>query len=160
MLQLTGETNEIDVLPCLIIPVQGGRIILPNVTVAELIGYQAPIASENTSDWLLGRFEWRGTMIPMVSYEMFCGQKMGVQAQDLRIAVVNAPNGDGGKLRFFGVVVQGIPSLIKLEEAAIKENMNTSLLKGQKLAVTLETGHAIVPDLDAIESAILNENWQ
>jgi len=56
--------------------------------------------------------------------------------------------------------VQGIPSLIKLEEAAIKENLNTTLLKGQKLAVTLETGHAIVPDLDKIEDAILNENWQ
>jgi len=160
MLQLTGENNESDVLPCLLIPVQGGRLILPNVTVAELIAYQAPVASQNTSDWLLGRMEWRGTMIPVVSYENFCGQKIGVPGQDLRIAVVNAPNGDGGALRFFGLVVQGIPSLIKLEEAAIKENMNISLLKGQKLAVTLETGHAIVPDLDVIESAILDENWQ
>ncbi len=160
MLQLTGEKTESDVLPCLLIPVLGGRLILPNVTVAELITYQAPSPSQNCADWLLGRLEWRGTMIPVVSYEKFCGQKTGVQGQDLRIAVVNAPNGDSGALRFFGVLVQGIPSLIKLEEAAIKENMNSSLVKGQKLAVTLETGHAIVPDLDAIEAAILSEDWQ
>ncbi len=160
MLQLTGENAENEMLPCLLIPVQGGRIILPNVTVAELITYQALSPCENASDWLLGKLDWRGTMIPVVSYEEFCGQKIGVPGQDLRIAVVNAPNGDSGSLRFFGLVVQGIPSLIKLEEAAIKENLNTTLLTGQKLAVTLETGHAIVPDLDSIEGAILNENWQ
>ncbi len=39
MLQLTGENNESDVLPCLLIPVLGGRLILPNVTVAELIAW-------------------------------------------------------------------------------------------------------------------------
>ncbi len=160
MLQLTGEKNESDVLPCLLIPVQGARLILPNVTVAEIIAYQAPVPGGHTSDWLLGRIEWRGTMIPVVSYEDFSGHKAGVPGQDLRIAVVNAPNGGSGALRFFGLVVQGIPGLIKLEEAAIKENMNTTLLKGQKLAVTLETGHAIVPDLDVIEAAILDENWQ
>ena len=74
--------------------------------------------------------------------------------------MVNAPNGESGGLRFFGLVTQGIPSLIKLEEAAIKENQNTNLLKGQKMAVTLETGHAVIPDLDMIEQAILAEKWQ
>ncbi len=160
MLQLAGEKNENDVLPCLLIPVQGGRLILPNVTVAELIAYQEPVPSKSKADWVLGKMEWRGTMIPVVSYEKFCDQKKGIQGQDLRIAVVNAPNGDNGALRFFGVVVQGIPSLIKLEEAAIKENLNTTLVVGQKLSVTLETGHAIVPDLDAIEAALLDEIWQ
>jgi len=160
MLQLTGENKENEMLPCLLIPVQGGRLILPNVTVAELITYQALSPCDNASDWLLGQLDWRGTMIPVVSYEEFSGQKTGVPGQDLRIAVVNAPNGDSGSLRFFGLLVQGIPSLIKLEEAAIKENLNTTLLTGQKLAVTLETGHAIVPDLDKIEDAILNEDWQ
>ncbi len=160
MQQITGEKNENDVLPCLLIPVQGGRLILPNVTVAELIAFQEPTPSQAEADWILGTMEWRGTMIPVVSYENFCGQKIGVPGQDLRIAVVNAPNGDSGALRFFGVVVQGIPSLIKLEEAAIKENLNTTLVVGQKLSVTLETGYAIVPDLDAIEAAILDENWQ
>jgi chemosensory pili system protein ChpC len=160
VLQLTDEKTENDVLPCLLIPVQGGRLILPNVTVAELITYQEPVHSKADVDWILGKMEWRGTMIPVVSYEIFCGQKVGVLGQNLQIAVVNAPNGDSDALRFFGLVVQGIPSLIKLEEAAIKENLNTTLGIGQKLSVTLDTGHAIVPDLDAIEEAILDQSWQ
>ena len=60
---------------------------------------------------------------------------------------------------FFGLVTQGIPSLVKLEEAAIKENQNSVLEKGQKMAVTLETGHAVIPDLDMLEAAILAESW-
>jgi len=57
------------------------------------------------------------------------------------------------------MVTQGIPSLVKLEEAAIKENQNSVLEKGQKMAVTLETGHAVIPDLDMLEAAILAESW-
>lgn len=158
MQQLTNETTN-DALACLLIPIQGGRMVLPNVTVAELIPFQSPEPAPNTKEWLLGTLEWRGTMIPVISFEEFSGAKKGPAAQDLRIAVVNAPNGESGKMRFFGMMTQGIPSLVKLEEAAIKENQNSVLEKGQKMAVTLETGHAVIPDLDMIEAAILAESW-
>ena len=160
MQSLTSNQQTKEALPCLLIPMQGGRIVLPNVTMAELIPYQVPQATTTEVEWIVGAIEWRGTMIPIISYESFCGQRTGPQGQDLRVAVVNAPNGETGGLRFFGLITQGIPSLIKLEEAAIKENHNGNLLKGQKMAVTLETGHAIITDLDMIEQAILKEKWQ
>jgi len=160
MQQIANTNEQSDVLPCLVIPVQGSRLILPNVTVAEIIAFQRPNESENMPSWVLGQIEWRGTLIPVISYESYCGQKSGVMGQDIRIAVINAPNGDKGALRFFGMVVQGIPSLVKLEEPAIQENLNTSLVKGQKMAVTLETGHAIVPDLDVMEEELLAIDWQ
>ncbi len=159
-MQQIAKTNEqSDVLPCLVIPVQGSRLILPNVTVAEIITFQSPQAKDDLPSWVIGQIEWRGTLIPVISYENFCGHKSGLMNQEARIAVINAPNGDKGALRFFGIVVQGIPSLVKLEAPAIQENLNTSLVKGQKLAVTLETGHAIVPDLDVIEEELLSIDW-
>ncbi|MFY0639901.1 MAG: chemotaxis protein CheW [Bermanella sp.] len=160
MQSLTSDQQTNEALPCLLIPMKGGRIVLPNVTMAELIPYQAPQTTSAEAPWLVGVIEWRGTMIPVISYEDFCGQRSAPQGQDLRVAVVNAPNGESGSLRFFGIVTQGIPSLIKLEEAAIKENQNSNLLKGQKMAVTLETGHAVIPDLDMIEREILAQKWQ
>lgn len=160
MQSLTSDQQTNEALPCLLIPMKGGRIVLPNVTMAELIPYQAPQATSAEASWLVGAIEWRGTMIPVISYEDFCGQRSAPQGQDLRVAVVNAPNGESGSLRFFGIVTQGIPSLIKLEAAAIKENQNSNLLKGQKMAVTLETGHAVIPDLDMIEREILAQKWQ
>ena len=160
MQSLTSDQQTNEALPCLLIPMKGGRIVLPNVTMAELIPYQAPQPTSAEASWLVGAIEWRGTMIPVISYEDFCGQRSAPQGQDLRVAVVNAPNGESGSLRFFGIVTQGIPSLIKLEAAAIKENQNSNLLKGQKMAVTLETGHAVIPDLDMIEQEILAQKWQ
>jgi len=155
MQQITSDTTPLDMLPCLLIPIQGGRMVLPNVTIAELIPFQQPQAIANAPDWIVGEIEWRGTMIPVISYEEFSGFKKGPPGQDLRVAVVNSPNGEAGNMRFFGMLTQGIPSLIKLEEAAIKENQNTVLQKGQKMAVTLETGHATIPDLDMLEDAII-----
>lgn len=160
MQQLTSDQKQNEALACLLIPMQGGRVVLPNVTVAELIPFQRPQPSSADASWIIGNIEWRGTMIPVISFEEFSGQKTGPKGQDLRIAVINAPNGEAGSLRFFGMVTQGIPSLVKLEEASIKENQNTNLLKGQKMAVTLETGHAVIPDLDMLEQAILAEKWQ
>jgi len=152
-----GQEQKDNTLACLLIPIMGGRMVLPNVTVAELIPFQRPRPLEAEAEWLLGTIEWRGTDIPVISVEDYSGNKKGVAGQDQRIAVVNAPNGEAGKLRFFGIVTQGIPSLVKLEEAAIKENQNAVLEKGQKMQVTLETGHAMIPDLDMLETAILNQ---
>lgn len=160
MQQLINNDTPDEVVPCLLIPVQGGRIILPNVTVAEIIPNVEPVKKDNMPEWLLGKIEWRGIDIPLVSYEDLSGQKLSIGTQELRIAVINSPNGESGKLRFFAIVVQGIPSLVKLEEPAIQENQNTVLQRGQKMAVTLETGYAVIPDLDMIEHAILAEDWQ
>jgi chemosensory pili system protein ChpC len=156
MQQITTDSQATEMLPCLLIPIQGGRMVLPNVTIAELIPFQKPSDIANTPDWIIGEINWRGTMIPVISYEEFSGFKKGPAGQDLRVAVVNSPNGMQGKMRFFGLLTQGLPSLIKLEEAAIKENTNTVLQKGQKMAVTLETGHATIPDLDMLEAAIID----
>jgi len=160
MQALNNDQSKSTALPCLLVPMQTGRLVLPNVTLAELIPYQSPMPNEQTADWLIGTIEWRGTQIPVISYEAFCGQKGGALGQDQRIAIINAPHGEAGKLRFFGMVTQGIPSLIKLEEAAIKDNQNVVLEKGQKMAVTLETGNAIIPDIDILEAAISKQPWQ
>lgn len=159
MQQLNKDNNSNDVLPCLLIPVHGSRLVLPNVTVAELIPFQTLEDVAGSPAWLLGRTEWRGTMIAVISYESFSGQKLGTNSDDLRIAVVNAPNGESDSLRFFGVLAQGIPSLVKLEAPAIKEKPNMDLKLGQKMEVTLETGYGVIPDLDTIESALLEQAW-
>ena len=100
MQELSNPTPKNEVLPCLLIPIQGGRMVLPNVTVAELIPFQKPSDIANSPEWILGEIEWRGTMIPVISYEEFSGFKKGPAGQDLRVAVVNSPNGEQGKMRF------------------------------------------------------------
>lgn len=160
MQQLSNDNAQDTALSCLLIPMQASRLVLPNVTVAELIPFQRPTPNDEVVSWLMGTIEWRGIDVPVINYEEYCGQKAGTQGQDQRIAIINAPHGEAGKLRFFGIVTQGLPSLVKLEESAIKENQTAVLEMGQKMAVTLETGHGIIPDIDALEAAITEQPWQ
>ena len=155
---LNSPEQQDSTLSCLLIPVLGSRLVLPNVTVAEVSPYQPPIPVEDAAKWLKGTVEWRGTMIPVIAYEELVGETLSNYSQDARIVVVNAPSGSE-RMRFFGLIAQGIPSQVKLEEAAIKENPNHKLIKGQAMAVTVETGHGVIPDLDIIEAELLNQNW-
>lgn len=155
---LSSPEQKDATLSCLLIPVQGSRLVLPNVTVAEVSPYQPPVPVENSVAWLKGTVEWRGTQIPVIAYEEFVGQSLSSYSQEARIVVINAPSG-GDKMRFFGLIAQGIPSQVKLAEASIKENPNHQTVRGQSMAVTVEMGHGVIPDLELIESELLNAAW-
>jgi chemosensory pili system protein ChpC len=48
----------------LLIPLHDKQLILPNVTVAEIIPYRAPTSISDNAGWLLGQLEWRNVHIP------------------------------------------------------------------------------------------------
>jgi chemosensory pili system protein ChpC len=57
----------------LLIPLHEKQLILPNVTVAEIIPYRMPKIISNHTSWLLGQLEWRNIHIPVLSYEALSG---------------------------------------------------------------------------------------
>ncbi|MEW8260599.1 MAG: chemotaxis protein CheW, partial [Candidatus Thiodiazotropha taylori] len=49
-----------------LIPLHERQILLPNATVAEVMGYQQPeYAGDELPEWFLGHLAWRGVMIPV-----------------------------------------------------------------------------------------------
>ena len=42
------------------ISVTGGRLLLPNANIAEIITFAEPEALPEAPDWVLGRLRWRG----------------------------------------------------------------------------------------------------
>ena len=63
------------------IPVTGGRVLLPNATVAEVITYSQPESVANAPKWLLGRLSWRGWRLPLFSFPMLTGGAEGARRQ-------------------------------------------------------------------------------
>jgi len=53
-----SETQKI--IACLYLPVNQQQLLLPNVSVAEVVGYQSPEAPSNKPDYFLGYVSWRG----------------------------------------------------------------------------------------------------
>lgn len=145
-------SNVQDSIRTLIVPLQGRNLLLPNVAVAEVIPYIRPRAVEDVPDWLLGSINWRGLNIPLVSYDRLHGVKVDGGVGQARIAVLNTVQAGSG-LKFYAVVTAGIPQLRRVNAQALQE-MPSGTDDGVLSQVQLGDLQAVIPDLDALESAV------
>ena len=143
------------ILGSLLIPLQNKLLLLPNVSVAELIPFKKPVPATKTKtpDWHLGTLSWRGVSVPVISFEVLNGDTAAELDDDTRIAVFNEA-GDSEKLPFFAMVTRGIPRSIKITAVDVVKN-NEKVGPAEVMAVTVQGEQAIIPNVDFIEKAIL-----
>lgn len=138
------------------IPVSGGRLLLPNATVAEVISYTIPEKVDNAPAWLLGRLPWRGWRLPLVSFSMLSGIAERENTANAKVAVLKALGGNA-KLPFVALLAQGFPRLTTITpEALISTGTEDAPGVGVRAHVLVRTDHAVVPDLQAIEELVAN----
>jgi len=53
----------------LIVPLLNDPLLLPNVAVAELVGYRLSQAANQGPEWFLGWTQWRDQPVPMVDLD-------------------------------------------------------------------------------------------
>ena len=137
-------------IPGLLIPMQGRPWLLPNIVVAEIIPLRQPEKPGHGPEWLLGWINWRDEEIPLLSFEKLNDSGQVSIGQDRRIAVINTVT---GKLKFYGIIIQGIPRQSRVGNDDIVEEPVQS---GPAEAMYVQMGGdlAVIPDLDAIERAI------
>ncbi len=137
----------------LLIPLHEKQLLLPNVTVAEIIPYRAPTAISDHANWLLGQLEWRNIHIPVISYEILSGATIP-PLEGTRLAVVNG-TGVNVNLPFYAILIQGIPKLthVKEDDIVIVEAMRSGPY--DQMAVSLFDEQAMIPDLEMIENELL-----
>lgn len=143
-----------DQVASLFVPISKKQILLPNVTVAELIGYVTPKTREYCPEWLIGDMEWRNTIIPIVSLEAYGGEEAPNTRIGARIAVLNGVSNQRA-LPFWGIVTQGIPRLVKVEEESIIQKVDQPLAASEAMLVEINGDQAYIPDLDKIEKSLV-----
>lgn len=137
-----------------LISVTGGRLLLPNASVAEVITYSEPEALGNAPDWLMGRVRWRGWRLPLISFSRLAGWADEGGQMGAKVAVLKALGGNP-KLPFFAVLSQGFPRLVTVSAAALSESHDIKDLPlGVHARVTLNDDPAVVPDLMSVELLI------
>ena len=139
-----------DEVPSLMIPMHGRPWLVPNIIVAEIIPLRQPDRPASGADWLLGILNWRDEDVPLISFERLNDSGNVSIGPDARIAVVNNVS---GKVKFYAVVIQGIPRLAKVTAAEVIEEPVESG-PAESMYVQLGGELAVIPDLDAIERAI------
>ncbi|WP_157729791.1 chemotaxis protein CheW [Bacterioplanes sanyensis] len=142
-------------LNCLLLPLKDRNMLLPNVTVAEIVPFSHLLTTNSTVDWVLGRVDWRGVTVPVLCYEMLNKQGAPAPNPDARFAIINGV-GAHPQMPFFALLIQGIPRIVHVHEKDLQsvEAMNMGPFDAQAVSVDNET--AMIPDLDNVESTLLS----
>ena len=138
-----------------LIQVEGGRLLLPNATVSEVLSYAEPEPVEDAPDWILGRIRWRGWQLPLVAWARLAGtapdESGGLGS---KVAVLKALHGNP-RLPYFALLTQGFPRLVTVSRAALVADGGDGDMPEAALAsVLLNEDRALVPDMDAIAGRI------
>lgn len=143
-----------------LIQAASNQLLLPNAAVAEVLSYSDPEPIVDAPAWLLGRVRWRGWQVPLVDFSRLGGDHAAADATasgHLRVLVVKAPGGHEG-LPFFAFLADGFPRLMSLSQATLEtlsEEVDPASCIFAHVAINDE--NALVPDLDAVETRLLNE---
>ena len=150
-----------DTVRCLVLPIVGGQILLPNAMVSEVYAADAVSPATGGPDWLLGRVIWRGSELPLVCMEAALGGARLEAGPRSKVVIIRALCASEA-LKNFAVLVQGIPHQILAADHSVTVR---APINGARPFVALdlqvEGEQAFIPDMDAIERALLDvaDQW-
>ncbi|GGE62386.1 chemotaxis protein [Streptosporangium jomthongense] len=139
-------------LSCVMIPVSRRQLLLPNVSIAEVVDYACNDAGTETPGWLAGRLDWRGLNLPVISYDAANGGALSVPGENRgRIVVLNTISDARSDLRFMALITQGIPSQVRITREQVKR-LDGETGPADLMQVDVDGEAAWIPDLDYLES--------
>ena len=138
-----------------LIQVAGGRLLLPNATIAEVMSYADPEPIEDTPDWLLGRIRWRGWQLPLIAFARLSGIAEEQGGLGSKVIVLKALGGDP-KFPYFALLTQGFPRLVTVSRDTLvtDTSIDEALPEGVQARVLLNENEALLPDLEHVEVLI------
>lgn len=149
------ESSEL-IVRCLQLPLQGMSLLVPNTCVAEITDYEPPVPTPHAPAWMRGMLMWRGSSVPLISFEQLMGDESPTgRGSQGRIAVFNSFSGNRS-LPFFAMELQGIPHIMNLgaEDLEQRELKHADLATVQ-CRVVVDGEESIIPDIDIIEGMLL-----
>lgn len=148
------ENMKVQEIASLLIPMQGYQLLLPNVSVAEIVPVSQVTSVQDAPAWYLGTCSWREQEVPLLSLEALNDEPKGEAHARARFAVLNS-TGTSDDLPFIAIVCQGLPRLARVSEEEITPHEHDEPKTYQLMQVSWAGEEAIIPDLPRIERAVL-----
>lgn len=155
---MSAESNE---LYSLLIPLADERLIVPRACVAEVVRFTNPQQEEGAHDWMMGTVTWNGRALPVVSFEGALGKDRPAATGRTRIVVFYASTRQL-KTGFFGVLTQGFPQLVRVNEDVLQLHTTEGWPKGAPVhcRVKMINEFPLIPDLERLEAMLARESVQ
>ena len=138
-----------------LIAIAGDTLLLPNLTVAEVLAADAVQREAGMPDWFAGYIEWNGRRVPVIRFERLNRRSPSGETRRERVVVLNSPGRylPSGHL---AVLAQAYPHLTMLTRAAVQplplrsDDRDELVLSRARVA----SQEALVPDLERVEAEI------
>lgn len=146
-------SDTLESLNGLIVPLAEQALLLPNVAVAELVGYRLSREPGNAPPWFLGWTSWRDQQVPVVDPYVLLGEQPDETGRQPRTLILNAI-GERPGVHFIAMRVWSIPRSRKVArgEMAAVEGSTPYVLQSVRLG---EEAQALcIPDLLSIEQTL------
>lgn len=142
----------------LLIPLAEDRLIVPRACVAEVVRFTAPEKEAGAHDWMMGIVSWNGRQLPVASFEGALGKEKPVPTGRTRIVVFYATFGQL-KSGFFGVLTQGFPQLVRLNEDVLQLHTTEGWPADAPVLcrVKMINEFPLIPDLERLEAMLARE---
>ena len=142
--------EELVELGCVLIPLQEQVLLLPNVSVAEILPWRRVRAVNDVPPWCLGLLGWRGEAIPVVRFEVINGSQNPVRKTGRCLIVMNRARSG---VPFYAIAAEGLPRMLQLNVDDISSDTRETG-PAESVVVQVGTEAASIPDLDFIESEV------
>lgn len=148
-----GQTAE--TVRSIILPLSGDALLLPGAMLAEVLscGDLKPI--DDAPQWLVGSISWRERELPVIDLS---GQRDGPssEGEQHKLAVVYALHASA-QLRCYGLLCNAVPRPVQASPLSVKASAGSESVerKFEAQAVRVDGERAYIPDIDALESAML-----
>jgi len=155
---VSSETEE---LYSLLIPLSEDRLIVPRACVAEVVRFTAPEHEAGAHAWMMGSVNWNGRSLPVASFEGALGKDVPVTTGRTRIVVFYAGTGQL-KTGHFGVLTQGFPQLVRVNEDVLQLHTTDGWPKDAPVLcrVKMINEFPLIPDLEKLEAMLARESMQ
>jgi|SRR5690554_435902 len=147
---ITHKTQD---LASLLIPIEGELLLVPNVSVAEIVPLGRVEQVSDAPDWLLGNYRWRERSVPLLSFETINGGIRPSAGTQARVAVFNS-TGVSDELPFVAILAQGLPRLARVNADELQERDGIENRPFDLMPVSWAGEQAVIPDISALEQAV------
>jgi chemosensory pili system protein ChpC len=145
-------SSQPGVVRSLFLPLVEGGLIVPISVVAELVAFERPVRRPEMPAWMAGTIAWRGQGLPVCFYEAALGQNVPDCGERARIAVFHGLQRHEN-LDYFGVVIQGLPSMVLAShDNIVRESSIPPAFAAAQVSV--DERSSWIPDTDRLEDAI------
>jgi len=143
-------------LRCLLLPTNGGPLLLPSAVIAEVSSYQPPESiSETQPNWLLGILNWREQQIPMLSIEEALSLSTTTVSSTKKYRTIILYGLESNQtLPFYAFIAIDVPRPFIITEENITDP-NTDARRGIAFNVKInQQESAWLPDLNYLENLL------